>query len=88
MYPWADPEKLLDERSLDQIIMFYRRGWEARETEAWLFWGVLGEILDGGEKKKKPSKEELAAQGVKGLEQFREAHPEAKNDGGAWRVSR
>lgn len=80
MYAWATPEKLLDEMSLDQVIMYFREGWKARKIKAQLFWGVLGELLDGGEDKK--------TNGISGLDKFKDAHPEGKNADGSWRVSR
>ena len=76
MYPWATPEKLLDEMSLDQIIHYHREGWNARKTDAQMFWGVLGEALSGNEKTSK------------GLDEFRKSHPEGIVKDGAWTVSR
>lgn len=78
MYAWATPERLLDEMTLDQIIMYYRKGWEARKLKAQVFWGVLGQALQGTE----------AGEKVQGLEKFKEAHPDAKIENGAWKVSR
>lgn len=83
MYAWATPEKLLDEMSLEQLILFYRYGWEARKLKAQVFWGVLGEIMQD-----KDPAEAVKSSGVSGLEKFKEAHPEGKNENGAWKVSR
>lgn len=80
MYAWATPEKLLDEMSLEQIILYYRYGWEARKTNAQVYWGVLGQALQGTEAG--------AGEKVHGLEKFKEAHPDAKIVNGAWKVSR
>ncbi len=76
MYAWATPEKLLDEMSLEQIILFYRYGWEARETEAQMYWGVLGKALSGEE----PQKKSIA--------DFKKLYPDAILENGAWKVSR
>ena len=76
MYPWADPDKLLDEKSLDQLILFYRYGWEAQQTQAQVYWGVLGQALSGDE----PAKTTL--------EEFKKSHPDAVVENGAWKVSR
>lgn len=76
MYAWATPEKLLDEMSLEQVILFYRYGWEARKMDAKVFWGVLGQALSGDEKK------------PIGLDKFKELHPDGKLENGAWKVSR
>lgn len=76
MYPWATPDYLLDKLSLDQLVMFHRHGWEARKTDAQLFWGVLGQLLSGDEKKSKT------------LEEFKKLHPDAQTENGAWKVSR
>lgn len=76
MYSWATPEKLLDEMSLEQIILYYRYGWEAQKTQAQLYWGVLGQALSGDEKK------------TKSIEEFKKLHPDGKLENGAWKVSR
>lgn len=83
MYSWATKEYLLHDCSLDQIIMYYQKGWEARKMSAQVFWGVLGEIMSG-----KEPEEVAKTTGVSGLKKFKEAHPEGKNAGGAWKVSR
>jgi hypothetical protein len=85
MYAWATPERLLDEMTLDQIIMYYRKGWEARKVNAQVFWGVLGDIMQGVDP------DEAAAetkQRIKGLKKFKEAHPEGRTENGSWSVSR
>lgn len=76
MYAWASPSYLLDELSLDQLVLFHRYGWDARETDARLFWGVLGQLISGDEKKSKT------------LDEFKKLHPDAKQENGAWTVSR
>ena len=78
MYAWATPEKLLDEMSLEQLILFYRYGWEARKTMLRYIGVFLGQALQGTE----------AGEKVQGLEKFKEAHPDAKIENGAWKVSR
>ncbi|ALK06161.1 hypothetical protein SAMN02910340_02100 [Methanosarcina thermophila] len=83
MYAWATKDYLLDEMTLDQIIMYYRKGWEARKLSAQVFWGVLGEIMQG-----KDPAEAVKSSGVSGLEKFKEAHPEGQSENGAWKVSR
>jgi len=82
LYSWATPERLLDEMSLEQIVLFHRHGWKARETEYKLMWGVLGGIMAGDESIKKHIPE-----GVHGLKKFKEAHPEGQVQNGAWKVS-
>jgi hypothetical protein len=85
MYSWATPEKLLYGMTLDQIIKLYNEGWEAQKKSAWLFWGILGEIMQGRtpEDAARESKEK-----IKGLNKFKEAHPEAQTKGGAWEISK
>ncbi len=78
IYHWPDPEKLIEKYSLDQLIIFRNYGWEAKEVEARLFWGVLGEIMSG--KKKNTSDD----QGFSGLKEFEQAHPEAKSLDTCW----
>jgi hypothetical protein len=84
IYPFSDPHKLLYDYSLDQLVQFREYGWKAKETEARLFWGILGEIMSG----KKPKAQGSDNQGVTGLNEFKQAHPEAKNEGDAWKVSK
>ena len=83
MYAWATPERLLDEMTLDQIIMYYRKGWEARKLSAQVFWGVLGEIMQG-----KDPVETVKSSGVTGLKKFKDAHPEGRTENGSWSFSR
>lgn len=78
MYAWATPEYILDSMSFEQLILYHNRGWEARKTESKLHWGVLGQTLQGGDTKE---------QERRSREEFRKAHPEGINEGGAWRVS-
>ena len=56
MYAWANPAFLLDEMTLEQVLLYYEKGWETRKSQAVVFWGVLGEALSGkdGEKNEKP----------------------------------
>lgn len=82
MYAWATPERLLDEMTLDQIIMYYRKGWEARKLKAQVFWGVLGEIIQDKDLS------DVESKGISGLEKFKESHPEGQLMNGAWKVSR
>lgn len=88
MYSWATPEKLLDEMTLDQIIFYYRYGWEAREAKARVFWGILGEIMAGteGEKARQQISKRLP-DGIAGLSEFKKAHPGEKTETGAWKAS-
>ncbi len=76
MYSWATPSYLLDEMSLDQWRLYYQFGWEVRQTEAQVHWGVLGQLLNGDDKK------------PKGNEEFKKAHPDGQMKDGAWVVSR
>ena len=46
LYSWATPEKLLDEMSLDQLIMYHRHGWDAKQTEAKMYWGTYGMLMN------------------------------------------
>lgn len=79
MYAWATPEKLLDEMTLDQIILYYREGWESRRLQARVFWGVLGEIMHGNETDENT---------VSNLAKFKESYPDGVSKNGVWRVSR
>ena len=83
LYPWATPERLLDEMTLDQVIMYYQKGWDARKLDAQVLWGVLGEIMQG-----KDPDEIREKASINGLKKFKEAHPEAKTENGTWKVSR
>jgi hypothetical protein len=78
MYAWARPDYLLDFLSLDQLILYHRHGWNAKKTDAQVFFGVLGEILSGDEKKNVKT----------GLDEFKKSHPEGISKDGAWQVSR
>lgn len=85
MYAWATPEKLLDEMTLDQIIMYHRKGWEARRMGARVLWGVLGELMQGVDPDEAADE---AKQRIKGLKKFKDSHPEGKTENGAWEFSR
>ena len=50
MYSWATPSYLLDQMSTDQVMLYYEKGIHAVEMQARVFWGVLGEALNGQEK--------------------------------------
>ncbi len=50
MYSWASPDHLLDHMSTDQVMLYYEKGIHAIEMQARVFWGVLGEALNGQEK--------------------------------------
>ena len=50
MYSWATPSHLLDQMSTDQVMLYYEKGIHAVEMQARVFWGVLGEALNGQEK--------------------------------------
>lgn len=78
MYAWATPDYILDSMSFEQLILYYNKGWEARKTESSLHWGVLGQALQGGDKEDKEKRSREA---------FRKAHPEGREEGGAWQVS-
>lgn len=52
MFPWATTEFLLYHMSLDQIIYYYNHGWEAKQTEAKIYWGTYGSLLNGDTSKK------------------------------------
>lgn len=78
MYAWATPDYILDYMSFEQLILFYNKGWEARKTESSIHWGILGQALQGGDKKE---------QEIRSREKFRQAHPEGKTEDGTWRVS-
>lgn len=69
MYAWATPEKCLDELTLSQLIMFHRKGWEAKQTESRVNWGVLGMLLNGED----PEKEKSDL----GLEEIQRYYPDA-----------
>lgn len=78
MYAWATPGYILDTMSFEQLILFYNKGWEARKTESSIHWGILGQALQGGDKKE---------QEIRSREEFRKAHPAGRTEDGAWRVS-
>jgi hypothetical protein len=78
MYGWATPERLLDEMTLDQVLLYHSRGWEARKSQALVFFGVLGQILQGEDPEK-------AA--VKGIDEYKKANPGETLEGGAYRYS-
>lgn len=78
MYSWATPDYLLDFMSLDQWILYHRNGWKAKKIDSQVFFGVLGEILSGDEKKNVET----------GLDEFKKSHPEGLLKDGAWQVSR
>ena len=84
MYSWASPEKLLNEMTLDQIVYFHKHGWAARETDYKLMWGVLGEIMS---RKEGDSEKRHIPDGIAGLSEFKNAHPEGKTESGAWKMS-
>jgi hypothetical protein len=46
MYAWATPERLLYDMTLDQWIHYYRKGWECKETEMKMNWGILAQFLN------------------------------------------
>lgn len=69
MYAWATPEKCLDELTLSQLIMFHRKGWEAKQTESRVNWGILGMLLNGED----PEKEKSDL----GLEEIQRYYPDA-----------
>ena len=50
MYSWASPDHLLDQMSTGQVMLYYEKGIKAVEMQAKVFWGVLGEALNGPEK--------------------------------------
>jgi hypothetical protein len=78
MYAWATPDYLLNHMSLDQWAAYHRLGWDARKTDAQIFWGVLGEAISGDDKTKVKS----------GLDEFRKSHPDGIEKEGVWKVSR
>lgn len=43
MYAWASPAYILDEMSLEQLMMYYEKGCRVMELQANIFWSVLGE---------------------------------------------
>ncbi len=47
MFAWAKPDYLLDCMSLDQIVFYYNKGWEAKQTEAKVHWGTYGMLMSG-----------------------------------------
>ena len=82
MYAWATPTYILDEMSLEQVMLYYSKGWEGQKTGAVILWGVLGQALKGSETRKKSSGR------VEGLDEFKKDNPGETLDNGAWRVSR
>jgi hypothetical protein len=80
MYAWAKPDYLLDEMSLDQWRQYYRLGWEAKQTEMQMNWGILGMLLKGEDPQSKEK--------IRGLERFKKSHPDGEVRDGAYIVSR
>ena len=56
MYAWATPEKCLDEMSLSQLVMYHKKGWEAKQTEAKVHWGTYGQLMSDGNPEKQARK--------------------------------
>lgn len=77
MFAWATPDYLLDRMSIEQIVYYYNKGWEARELEAKIHWGTYGQLLQGDDDQK-PSENT----------DFRKSHPDGKIENGAWKLSR
>jgi hypothetical protein len=46
MYGWTK-DYCLDELSLPQWIKYYQKGWDAKQTESRVNWGILGMLLNG-----------------------------------------
>jgi hypothetical protein len=80
MYSWATPERLLDYMTLEQVLLYFSKGWDGEQERAIILWGVFGMALQGLDPRDKSD--------VKGLKEFKKAHPDGNNDGGAWRVTR
>jgi len=76
MFSWAKPDYLLDFCSLDQLVLYHRYGWEAKKTDARVFFGVLGQLIAGDDKK------------IISVDKFKELHPDGAIKNGAWQVSR
>lgn len=49
MYAWATKDYCLDELSLPQLIKYYQKGWDAKQAESRIHWGMLATLLNGGE---------------------------------------
>ncbi|MDP2217405.1 MAG: hypothetical protein Q8J68_08975 [Methanolobus sp.] len=47
MYAWAAPEYILDQMSMEQVMMYYEKGVKAVELQAKVFWSVLGQAMSG-----------------------------------------
>jgi len=69
MYPWATPDYLLNHMSLDQWIAYHKRGWEVKQTEAKVHWGVYGMLMNG--------KDEVSESHDISLEEFQRYYPDA-----------
>lgn len=78
LYPGSKIDDLLDNHSLEYLILLYRHGWEAKEAEAKTFWNVLCQAFSDKDDK-----------GIsKGIEKFKESHPDGIQKDGAWVLSR
>lgn len=82
MYAWATPSYVLDEMSLEQVMLYYSKGWEGQKTGAVILWEVLGQALKGPEQGSKDRGK------IQGLNEFKRDNPGEKLGNGAWRVSR
>lgn len=76
MFSWAKKEYLLDNMSIEQVLYYHEIGWNARQTEAMVYWGMLGQLLNGED----PQKDHTG--------EFRKSHPDGVSKDGAWKVSR
>jgi hypothetical protein len=84
MYAWATPDYILNHMSLEQVMLYYSKGWNSKKRGAVILWGVLGQALQG----KDPEGTGSRYKGIQGLEDFRKDNPGETLDNGAWRVSR
>jgi hypothetical protein len=76
MYAWATKDYCLDELSLPQLIKYYQKGWETKQTEARVTWGTLGTLLNGD--KQEPGEVEAFA-GKPNIEEIRRCYPGYEN---------
>ncbi len=84
IYPWGEPEYLLSNYSLEQLVFLREEGWKAKETEARVYWGVLGELLNGN--KKTHDSVKINDGIIEGLSEFAKEHK--IDTSGPWTLNR
>jgi hypothetical protein len=77
LYAWATPDYILDQMSLEMLILYYNKGWESRKTESRIHWGTFGQLIN----------EDTEEQEKQRRKEFRESHPDATEENGTLHLS-